>query len=57
MQAILRRFADTLTFNTTSATYAENHVLHPEEFQKMHKHLQASWPKVHEKLTLTKVEC
>ena len=56
MQAILRRFADTLMFNTTSASYAENHVLHPEEFQKMHKHLQASWPKVHETLTLTKVE-
>lgn len=45
-EAAVKRFAGILKFRTISDIKAENHVIHPEEFQNLLGYLKASFPDV-----------
>ena len=50
-----QRLAGALRFNTVSSSTAENHVLHPGEFDKLHKYFRSSFPLVFKKLKVQEV--
>lgn len=54
-EAAVERFAGILTFRTISDIGAENHVIHPEEFQNLLDYLKASFPAVWASLTVRHV--